>query len=72
MCPCEENTQRKDTATGMTLSESVGWWNHIFINFYLYRKKNSHQIMQSRIALQIKTQYKTNILYFTINMEPQK
>lgn len=56
----------------MTLSESVGWWNHIFINFYLYRKKTSHQIMQSRIALQIKTQYKTNILYFTINMEPQK
>ncbi len=32
----------------------------------------SHQIMQSSIALQIKTQYKTNSIYCTINMEPQK
>lgn len=64
----------------IVLNESVEWWNHIFINFYLYRKNKqkkqtniiSHQIMQSSIALQIKTQYKTNNTYCTINMEPQK
>lgn len=41
---------------------------------FICTEKNiiSHQIMQSSIVLRIKTQYKTNNIYFTINMEPQK
>ena len=43
--------------------------------YWLYRENNvSQQVMQSGIALQLKTQYEPNniLIYYTLSMEPQK
>lgn len=73
-----KNFDLKTKARQQDESYLVNYWNDgttSLLTFICTEKQTniiSHQIMQSSIALQIKTQYKTNKIYSTINMEPPK